>query len=203
VGGLRQSRTRPGATQLPRPFPFTHHRPAPVLDAAHESTRLPAITYKALGHLDEAGWRTWLSQRRASNYFSGGKPVSGVRYALPLSRRSRIAASHAGRLHHRPRGHRRAAHRAAQRGGAAARQGIEGCGLFHLANRYSARPTQRLCAITCATAAARAASRAAWVLTFAPCGREKTLAFLRWLGVNVAPDTERAILGAAIRSPNR
>ena len=35
------------------------------------------------------------------------------------------------------------------------------------------------------------------MLSFAPCGREKTLAFLRWLGVTVAPDTERAILGAA------
>src|SRR5258706_12664416 len=35
------------------------------------------------------------------------------------------------------------------------------------------------------------------VLSFAPAGREKTFAFLRWLGVNVAPETERAILGAA------
>jgi hypothetical protein len=35
------------------------------------------------------------------------------------------------------------------------------------------------------------------LLTFAPCARAKTLAFLRWLGVNVAPDTERTILGAA------
>jgi hypothetical protein len=34
------------------------------------------------------------------------------------------------------------------------------------------------------------------ILSFAPCGREKTLAFLRWLGVNVAPQTEQAILGA-------
>ncbi len=35
------------------------------------------------------------------------------------------------------------------------------------------------------------------VLTFAPCGRQKTLAFIRWLGVHVAPETERAILSAA------
>src|SRR5258706_10831251 len=35
------------------------------------------------------------------------------------------------------------------------------------------------------------------VLSFAPAGREKTFAFLRWLGVNVAAETERAILGAA------
>jgi hypothetical protein len=35
------------------------------------------------------------------------------------------------------------------------------------------------------------------VLTFSPCGREKTLSFLRWLGVNITPETERTILGAA------
>ena len=35
------------------------------------------------------------------------------------------------------------------------------------------------------------------MLTFSPCGREKTLSFLRWLGVNVTADTERSILGAA------
>jgi hypothetical protein len=35
------------------------------------------------------------------------------------------------------------------------------------------------------------------ILTFAPCGREKTLAFLRWLGIAVAPQTEQAIFGAA------
>jgi hypothetical protein len=35
------------------------------------------------------------------------------------------------------------------------------------------------------------------VLTFAPCGREKTLTFLRWLGVNIASETAERILRAA------
>jgi hypothetical protein len=35
------------------------------------------------------------------------------------------------------------------------------------------------------------------VLSFAPAGREKTLQFLRWLGVRVPEDTARSILGAA------
>jgi hypothetical protein len=34
------------------------------------------------------------------------------------------------------------------------------------------------------------------VLTFSPCARAKTLAFMRWLGVKVSPETERAILDA-------
>ena len=35
------------------------------------------------------------------------------------------------------------------------------------------------------------------VLTFAPVGREKTMAFLNWLGVRIPLETARAILGAA------
>jgi hypothetical protein len=34
------------------------------------------------------------------------------------------------------------------------------------------------------------------VLSFAPVGREKTMAFLRWLGVRIAEQTQAAILGA-------
>jgi len=35
------------------------------------------------------------------------------------------------------------------------------------------------------------------VLTFAPVGREKTMDFLRWLGVRIPAETAGAILGAA------
>ena len=34
------------------------------------------------------------------------------------------------------------------------------------------------------------------VLTFAPCGREKTMKFIKWLGCSVPADVERDILGA-------
>ncbi|NEP15654.1 MAG: hypothetical protein F6J97_01985 [Leptolyngbya sp. SIO4C1] len=34
------------------------------------------------------------------------------------------------------------------------------------------------------------------VLTFAPCGYEKTLTFLRWLGVDISADTEKTLLSA-------
>ena len=34
------------------------------------------------------------------------------------------------------------------------------------------------------------------VLTFAPCGREKTMQFIKWLGVTVPLEVERAILDA-------
>jgi len=69
--------------------------------------------------------------------------------------------------------------------------------LLHPQTVYSARPTQRLLRYYLARlprARQRAAPRGAHL---PPCGREKTLAFLRWLGVNVAPTPERAIPGAA------
>src|SRR5204862_304524 len=46
-----------GRTQLPRPFPFTRTiDPRQYSMQLMQGTRLPAITYKALGTLDEAGW---------------------------------------------------------------------------------------------------------------------------------------------------
>jgi hypothetical protein len=76
-------------------------------------------------------------------------------------------------------------------------KGIEGCGYFISQAVYHAAPTQRLLAdyLRDCRGAGREPKRI--VLTFAPCGREKTLSFMRWLGINIAPETERAILGAA------
>src|SRR3977135_4247905 len=87
-----------GRTQLPRPFPFTHTiDPRQYSMQLMESAGLPAITYKALGNLDEAGWLTWLTQSQGIEFISVvGRPASGVRYALPLSKAIRIAASDAG-----------------------------------------------------------------------------------------------------------
>jgi 5,10-methylenetetrahydrofolate reductase len=35
------------------------------------------------------------------------------------------------------------------------------------------------------------------ILTFAPCGREKTMQFIKWLGMFVPPEVEARIFGAA------
>src|SRR5437867_402552 len=165
-----------GRTQLPRPFPFMRTiDPRQYSTQLMQSTRLPAITYKALGNLDEAG----------------------VRYALPLSRAIRIAASDAGGF---TIGGVVIAERHTALRSEAARllaKGIEGCGYFISQTVYSARPTQRLLRDYLRDCRGAGSEPRRVVLSFAPCGREKTLAFLRWLGVTVAPDTERAILGAA------
>jgi hypothetical protein len=186
-----------GRTQTPRPFPFVG-----TIDPRAYARLLgrPAITYKSLGTLDEAGWQAWLAEShdvfQTKNLSIVGRPASG-KYALPLSRAIRLAAAH-------PAGFTVGGVVIAERHGAqrseAARllaKGIEGCTYFISQTVYHAPPTQRLLRDYLRDCRGAGTDPRRVILTFAPCGREKTLAFLRWLGVNVAPQTERAILGAA------
>ena len=184
-----------GRTQMARPFPFVG-----TIDPREYAKlfRLPAIVYKALGMMDEAAWRSWLSQSRGSVQLVSvvGRPASGRRYPLALSRAIRIAAE----SHDFVVGGVVIAERHDTERSEAARllaKGIEGCSYFISQTVYQAAPTQRLLADYLRDCRGAGIAPKRIILTFAPCGREKTLAFLRWLGVIVPPDTERAILGAA------
>jgi len=184
-----------GRTEAARPFPFVG-----TIDPREYAKffGLPAIVYKALGMMDEAQWRAWLTESQGQVQFLSivGRPASGIRYPLPLSRAIRIASES-----------RRfavggvviAERHDAERSEAARllAKGLEGCAYFISQAVYHAPPTQRLLADYLRDCRGAGTEPKRVVLTFAPCGREKTLAFLRWLGVNVAPETERAILGAA------
>jgi hypothetical protein len=120
-----------------------------------------------------------------------------VRYPLALSRAVRLAAEHPARF---TVGGVLIAERHNEERSEAARllaKAVEGCGYFISQTVYHAEPTQRLLRDYLRDCRGAGVAPRRIVLTFAPCGREKTLAFLRWLGVNVAPQTERAILGAA------
>ena len=184
-----------GRTGVPRPFPFVG-----TIDPRDYAKRfsLPAIVYKALGTMDEAQWRAWLEASSGEVEFLSivGRPASGVRYPLPLSRAIRIATE----MKRFVIGGVVIAERHDDQRSEAARllaKGIEGCGYFISQAVYHAPPTQRLLADYLRDCRGAGTAPKRIVLTFAPCGREKTLAFLRWLGVNIAPETERAILGAA------
>jgi hypothetical protein len=184
-----------GRTQSPRPFPFI--RTIDPRDYAKFFKR-PTIVYKALGTMDEAQWRAWLKASENHVQFLSivGRPASGVRHPLPLSRAIRIASENPAFVV----GGVVIAERHDEQRSEAARllaKGIEGCGYFISQAVYHAAPTQRLLADYLRDCRGAGTPPKRIVLTFAPCGREKTLAFLRWLGVNIAPETERAILGAA------
>jgi hypothetical protein len=191
-----------GRTQLPRPFPFAGTiDPRIYAHLLRERTGRRVITYKSLGTLDEDGWNAWLfdaAHAYGTRYVSVvGRPTSGVAYRLSLSRAIRIAAAHPAGFtvggvviaeRHGP--HRSEAARLLAKS-------IEGCRYFISQTVYHAPPTQQLLRDYLRDCRGAAVDPARMILTFAPCGREKTMAFLRWLGVNVPPETERAILGAA------
>ena len=190
-----------GRVEQPRPFPFAATvDPRSYSSLLREQTGLSPITYKALGQLDEAGWRAWLAgsaQAGLRLVSAVGRPTSGVRYALSLSRAVRIAAEHPAGF---TVGGVAIAERHSETRSEAARllaKGVEGCAFFISQTVYHAPPTQRLLADYLRDCRGAGVEPRRIVLTFAPCGRDKTLAFLRWLGVNVPEETARAILGAA------
>ena len=131
-----------GRTEVPRPFPF-----AGTIDPRDYARffRLPAVVYKALGRMDELQWRAWLAESKDRVEFLSivGRPASGVRYPLPLSRAIRIAAESAGFV---VGGVVIAERHDAERSEAARllAKGIEGCGYFISQTVYHAPPTKRL-----------------------------------------------------------
>lgn len=190
-----------GRTTSPRPFPYMG-TVDPRRYAANLRQRLgvPPIAYKALGTMDEALWRAWLDESAQAGVrlvSVVGRPTSGVRYALSLSRAVRLAAEHPARF---TVGGVAIAERHTEERSESARllaKSAAGCRFFISQTVYHAPPTERLLADYLRECRGAGVAPRRIVLTFAPCGREKTLAFLRWLGVNIALETARDILGAA------
>jgi hypothetical protein len=182
-----------GRTESPRPFAF-----AGTVDPRDYAQLLnrPTIVYKALGNMDEPAWRAWLAATTPQHSLISvvGRPTSGVRYALPLSRAIRIAAEHCT-----VGGVAIAERHTAERSESARllAKGIEGCGYFISQTVYHAEATIRLLADYARDCRGAGVPPRRIVLTFSPVGREKTMSFLNWLGVRIAPDTAQAILGNA------
>jgi 5,10-methylenetetrahydrofolate reductase len=188
-------------THVPRPFSFSHTIDPRVYSRLLESlTGLPPINYQCVGTMGEAQWRPWLDET-ADQYGIAylsivGRPKSDVRPALPLSQAIRIAANHA---HHFNVGAVVIAERHGVERSEAARmlaKGIEGCSYFISQTVYHAHQTVRLLRDYLRDCRGAGVEPRRIVLTFAPCGREKTLAFVRWLGVNVPAETEHTIFSA-------
>jgi 5,10-methylenetetrahydrofolate reductase len=191
-----------GRTDQPRPFSFSG-----TIDPRSYSSLLaarsgrPAITYKCVGDLDEPAWRRWLAEA-AHEYgvqFLSivGRPVSAVRHPLALSKAIRLAAAHPAGF--TVGGVVIAERHTAERSEAARllAKSIEGCGYFISQTVYHPEPTELLLRDYARDCRGAGVEPRRIVLTFSPVGREKTMAFLQWLGVMIPPHTARAILGAA------
>ncbi len=189
-------------TAVPRPFAFTgtvDPRGYSKLLAAR--TGKSAITYKCVGDLDEAAWQSWLGDAAGAHGVKilsiVGRPTSGVRYPLALSKAIRLAAAHPASF--TLGGVVIAERHGAQRSESARllAKSIEGCGYFISQTVYSAHATERLLRDYLRDCRGAGVPPRRIVLTFSPVGREKTMAFLNWLGVRIPAQTAQAILGAA------
>jgi hypothetical protein len=187
----------------PRPFPF-----ARTIDPRDYSALLgsltgrPTITYKCIGQADEAEWRTWLEEtqrmRELELFTIVGRPSSqGAGHALSLFRAVELAREH-------PRRFALGGVAIAEREDAAHREShrmVEkmksGCRFFISQAVYAAAPTLRLLADYARECTLAGLEPRRVLLTFTPCGREKTMAFIKWLGIEVSEATERAIFSAA------
>lgn len=190
-------------TAVPRPFPFTRTvDPRAYARRLFSQTGVPAIAYKCIGETSEANWRAWLDETARDysiDYLSiVGRPTSrGGGYPLSLTGAIRIAARHERRF---TIGGVTIAERHGRQSSESRRmidKASHGASFFVSQTVYHPGATVRMLADYERDCAQAGVAPRRVVLTFAPVGREKTLAFMKWLGISIAPETERAIQCAA------
>lgn len=190
-----------GRTNVPRPFPFTGTvEPRAYSRLLMERSGLAVINYKSLGGFDEKQWSVWLDEttRDYGLHFLSivGRPTSGVQYSMSLPQAIAQAKQHTANY---CLGGVLIAERDTPTQSEAERlltKGAEGCSYFVSQTVYHAEPTIRVLKNYLRGCEELGVTPRRVVFTFAPCGRAKTMAFIKWLGVRVTPECERHILTA-------
>ena len=187
----------------PRPFPFL-----PTIDSRvyakmlNDLSGIPVITYKCVAQMTKADWETWLGETALDFGLPclslvGRPSASASKAPMSLSEAVRIAAS---RQHNFTLGGVCIAER--HKPGKSESQRMlqkaeDGCSFFISQAIYSPETTIQLLKDYWLDCRRLGIAPKRIVLTFTPCGRPKTLEFIRWLGVNISTTTEHAILSAA------
>jgi 5,10-methylenetetrahydrofolate reductase len=198
-----------GRVATPRPFPFLR-----TIDPRAYSRRLatltgePIVTYKCVTDITETSWTSWLTETRRDYGIShlslvGRSSSRDVPRTMPLLRAVELAAAH-------PAHFTLGAVAIAERHGTGRSESLRmvqkataGCSFFISQAVYDARTTIGLLADYARECAAQGVAPRRVILTFVPCGRAKTLEFIRWLGITMDDDTARAILATQIRFGDR
>lgn len=190
-------------TAVLRPFPFTRTiDPRAYAKLLFSHTGMPAIAYKCIGTMSETEWRSWLDETARDYAIDDlaivGRPTSkGARYPLSLIDAIRIAVAHERRF---TIGGVAIAERHGQQSSESRRmidKASHGASFFISQTVYHAEATVRMLSDYARDCAQAGVAPRRVVLTFAPVSREKTLAFMKWLGISITPETARAIQSAA------
>jgi hypothetical protein len=188
-------------TQVPRPFPFKHTvDPCEYSQLIKQLSDLDVITYKSVAQREAAEFNNWLDQTKheygLKNLVLVGSPSSAGDIKLSLADAYQtlsarqdefflggvtIAERHANKRNE----HERLLDKTAQ-----------GCEFFISQAVYNAQATVDLITSYARSCRQQGIAPKRIILTFTPCGGEKTLEFMEWLGISVPEATKWRILDA-------
>ena len=186
-------------TDKPRPFPFKKTvDPREYSHLLRSLSHLDVITYKSVAQRGEAEFKQWLDETKndydLKNLVLVGSPSSAgdIKLSLPnaykvLAEQAddfflggvTIAERHASKRNE----HERLLKKTAQ-----------GCQFFISQAVYNAQATIDLITSYARSCKAQGAEPQRIILTFTPCGSEKTLEFMQWLGISVPEATKWRML---------
>ena len=185
----------------PRPFPFCRTHDSREYSALLRTTSgLPVITYKSAAEENRLEFDQWLDKAWSPNGVRDlvlvGSPAThqGSNFPLPAAYDAlqqhpldfhlggvAIAERHASKANE----HLRLIEKTRQ-----------GCDYFITQAVYNPEATIQLCKDYAAECRRQNLQPKRLILTFSPCGSEKTLDFMQWLGISVPGATRNRILGA-------
>ena len=188
-------------TQKPRPFPFkTTHDARMYSSLLNQKSNRPVITYKSVVQSDAEAFNQWADEAwqdyGVKDVVLVGSPSKNNEISLPLEEAYQTLVNN---QHNFFIGGVTIAERHASKGNEHARlieKTKQGCNFFISQAIYDPQATiDKLTryAIECQKLGLKPQRI---ILTFSPCGSEKTLEFIDWLGVSVPEATSLRILNA-------
>jgi hypothetical protein len=186
-------------TQVPRPFPFKYTvDPCEYSQLVKELSQLDVITYKSVAQREASEFNQWLETTKTKhdlkNLVLVGSPSSNGEVKLSLPNAYETIAQHkddfflggvtiAERHASKRNEHERLIEKTAQ-----------GCEFFISQAVYNAQATIDLITSYARNCRQQGIEPKRIILTFTPCGGEKTLQFMEWLGISVPEATKWRML---------
>lgn len=188
-------------TTKPRPFPYMEtHDPLDWSKRLQSLAIKPVITYKSVSSRSVDEFNQWLNcaweDYNIHDIVLVGAPSSEGHIVLPLSKAYDTLKENA---HPFNLGGVTIAERHAQKGDEHIRlinKTISGCQFFVTQAVYNPQATVDMLSQYARTCREKGQEPQRIILTFTPCGSEKTLEFMEWLGISVPSATRHRILDA-------
>ena len=189
-------------TDIKRPFPFSKtFEPCHYSQILGIKTKKPIITYKSVSQKTKEEFSTWLDNSwqlyGVRDIVLVGSPSAKGKQSLSLVDAYQVQKAHRFNYYL---GGVTIAERHASKGDAHLRminKNTQGCEYFISQAVYDASATIDMLANYARECRLRNIQPRRIILTFTPCGSEKTLEFMKWLGIAIPNATKWRILEAA------